>query len=67
MQSYGLENDYSHVNKTHCHKKGFALSPVFENEFLELRNGLIDCPVSSSRPRNSVCNTFVLNSSVTLK
>ena len=31
---------YSHANKTHFHKKGFALSLVLKVRVLELENGL---------------------------
>ena len=32
---------YPHANKTHFHKKGFALSLIFKARVLELRNGLL--------------------------
>ena len=42
---------YYHTNKTHFHKKGFALGrawPRFKSEgFLELRNGLLVLRISS--------------------
>ena len=32
---------HSRANKTHFHKKGFALSPVLKGNFLEIRDGLL--------------------------
>ena len=32
---------YSHENKTHFHKKGFALSLMLKARFLDLGNGLL--------------------------
>ena len=32
---------YYHANKTHFHKKGFALDLVLRERVLELRNGLL--------------------------
>ena len=42
VQNLSCENDfYYHANKTHVHKKGFALRLVLRVRVLELGNGLL--------------------------